>query len=628
MIDEKRIGPERGGPSPSLRDGLAYLSLVILTGLAFANSLGGAFVYDDVKQIVANHLIQEPGRLGEALLSDVWAFKGEREEAWSNYWRPTFVLWLAGNAALFGVEAATGWHLTLILLHALVSCLAFRLLRRLGIGFSLALVAAGLFAVHPVHVESVAWISGAPDPLMSAFFLGALLLALGNRQGPSPWLTLASLGLFALSLGAKEVAVVLPLVLFFLRWERTSVDAGGVAAHRAALAVVPYLALVALFLVSRRAVLGWIEIETPWHRSLWEILLTVPSLVIFYLRQCFFPLWLGPSYPLRAVAPDALGLGSFWMPVLLLAASVWLWLWACRRWRGVAAGGLLFALPLLPALNINAFIQEQLVHDRYLYLPLLGFLLALVSFGSGKARAGRRGAAVAGLAVIALLGAQTVRYNRAWASEMTLWQWGVKSDSGSAFNLSQLGYALLAEGRRAEALEAFDKALDIKPVTAALLARAGIARESGRLRDAEADLRRVQRSQPANPLSYEGLALVYQQAGELEQAERILTLGRLRIPHHRCAFSSNLGVVRYLAGRKGAALQALRSVPPLVASDRSIACRLGLFHLGNLRRELGDEAGAVEAHQLFLELTGGSRDQRIAAARDKLLGAGEPAKTP
>ncbi len=616
---------------------VALGALLALTALAFANSLGGAFVYDDVKQIVGNHLIQEPGLLGEALTSDVWAFKGQREEAWSNYWRPTFILWLAGNARLFGVESALGWHASLIVLHGLVCCLGFCLLRRLGAAFWPALLAAAVFAIHPVHVESVAWVSGVPDPLMSFFFLGSLLLVLPKPGGPFAWAPSAfaivgSLGFFVLAMGAKEVAVVLPVVLFLLRWQGTAVGSSQRTARQAAMETLPYWGVMVLFLLTRWAILGQTQIETPWHRSPWEAMLTVPSLVVFYLRQCVFPLWLGPSYPLRAVSLQTLTWTAFWGPVLLLILLGGLWIWACRRRRGVALGGLFFALPLLPALNINAYIEEQLVHDRYLYLPLLGLLMVAIALwprGLSSENSRPRGLLrkptwlwAASLVVLLLLGLQTANYNRAWSSDLGLWQWGVESDPSSAFNKSQLGYALLEEGRRAEALTAFDQALEITPVTAALLARAEIARDSGRLRDAEEDLRLVLKGQPDNPFAYEGLALVYQRAGKLDLAEDILKKGKLRVPQNRCAFSSNLGVVRYLGGRKGQALQALRSVPPLVVSDRSPACRMGLFHLGNLYRELGKEQQARDAHQLFLDLTGVANDPRVLDARKKLLAAG------
>ncbi len=606
----------------------ALVALVALTALAFANSLGGAFVYDDVKQIVGNHLIQEPGLLGEALTSDVWAFKGQREESWSNYWRPTFILWLAGNERLFGVESAVGWHASLILLHALVCCPVFVLLRRLRVSFWPALLATAVFAVHPVHVESVAWISGVPDPLMSFFFLGSLLLAVPKHGRPSALAVVGSLGLFALAMGAKEVAVVLPVVLFLLCWQGTAIGPFRRTARQAAMETLPYWGVMALFLLTRWAVLGQTQIETPWHRSLWEAMLTVPSLVMFYLRQCVFPLWLGPSYPLRAVSLQTLTWAAFWGPLLLLIALGGVWVWACRRRKGVAFGGLLFALPLLPALNINAYIEEQLVHDRYLYLPLLGLLLVAISLWPRP-----RSPLVdrsprplwlwaASLGLLLLLGLQTVSYNRAWSSDLRLWQWGVESDPTSAFNKSQLGYALMEEGRRAEALTAFDQALEITPVTAALLARAEIARDSGRLRDAEEDLRLVLKGQPDNPFAYEGLAMVYQRSGKLDLAEDILKQGKLRVPQNRCAFSSNLGVVRYLGGRKGQALQALRSVPPLVASDHSPACRMGLFHLGNLYRELGNETEAREAHRMFLDLTGIATDPRVLQAREQLLASG------
>ncbi len=105
-------------------------------------------------------------------------------------------------------------------------------------------------------------------------------------------------------------------------------------------------------------------------------------------------------------------------------------------------------------------------------------------------------------------------------------------------------------------------------------------------------------------------------------AEEILLRGRRQIPEQSCLFSANLGVVLYLSGKREQALKALQSVPDLAVSDPSTACRLGLFHLGNLQRELGDEEEAQRAHKLFLNLTPFSRDPRILQARTQILGRG------
>src|SRR5262245_37593278 len=121
--DARRERRQRGGweaaPVSSRRaDLIAVLVLAAAAFLVFANSLHGDFIYDDTKQITGNDLIQDNRHFVRALTSDVWAFKGQRAEAWSSYWRPAFILWLIVNHRMFGLESTVGWHAMSLLLHA------------------------------------------------------------------------------------------------------------------------------------------------------------------------------------------------------------------------------------------------------------------------------------------------------------------------------------------------------------------------------------------------------------------------------------------------------------------------------------------------------------------------------
>src|SRR5262245_729726 len=138
-------------------DLVLYAVIGIVAFCVFANTLGHGFVYDDNRQIVMNPMIQRSELYGQALTSDVWAFKGGGTLAASNYFRPTFVAWMIVNWSLFDGSPG-GWHLTNVLLHVGVCLLLFAFLRRLGCEQFVAAAIAILFAVHPAHVENVAWI--------------------------------------------------------------------------------------------------------------------------------------------------------------------------------------------------------------------------------------------------------------------------------------------------------------------------------------------------------------------------------------------------------------------------------------------------------------------------------------
>ena len=190
-------------------------------------------MYDDNWQIVQNHLIQENSLILKALSSDVWAFRGDSERVVSNYWRPGFVLYLILNQRLFGLADTTGWHVTNILLHTLTVVIAYGFLRFLKLTAWVAGAISLVFAVHPAHVESVAWISGSPDLILAPAFLGALWLLLSafppteqpagkshrktkqpaeKSRSPIRWRLLVAGILAALAMSAKEIGLLFPLV--------------------------------------------------------------------------------------------------------------------------------------------------------------------------------------------------------------------------------------------------------------------------------------------------------------------------------------------------------------------------------------------------------------------------------
>src|SRR5207247_697512 len=139
-----------------------------------------------------------------------------------NYYRPLFLLWFLLNYTLFD-GWPPGWHLTSVLLHALASLLVWLTARRL-VGPSAALIAGAVFALHPIHVEAVAWVSGVTEPLLAVCLLGSFWSHLHSVEGGADsgrWRALSLLA-YALALSSKETAVVLPLLLIAHSWTYAS----------------------------------------------------------------------------------------------------------------------------------------------------------------------------------------------------------------------------------------------------------------------------------------------------------------------------------------------------------------------------------------------------------------------
>src|SRR5262249_30143212 len=139
-------------------------------------------VHDDRGQIVENPAVHSWHAVPTYFTAHVWS--AVMPEELGNYYRPLFLLWLRINDAIFGKQA-WGWHLTTILAHVLTTLLVYLLALRLGTGRGVALLATLIFALHPAHIEAVAWISGVTEPLLAILFIAAFLTYVESRD-PRP----------------------------------------------------------------------------------------------------------------------------------------------------------------------------------------------------------------------------------------------------------------------------------------------------------------------------------------------------------------------------------------------------------------------------------------------------------
>lgn len=626
---------ENGGTTSPRKQGAMRVELLwLLPALAigflvYVNTLHGEFVYDDQRQIVRNTLIQDSSQFWRALTSDVWAFKGGNE-AVSNYWRPSFVFWITLNFRWFGL-VPFGWHLTNILLHLAIVALAFAFLRRLEISRPVAGAIALIFAVHPVHSESVAWVSGAPDLILGAALLGSMWFVdlLGEKQTPLRWVL--AIALYLIALGAKEVAILYPLIVVVLLWRREQDHAAkGHSWVRILSMAFPFAVVALAYAIVRQSIIGMTPRLPEGGATLADTLLTVPALGAFYLRQMIIPFWIGPSYPLRAVTAASIGLGNFIIPLIVtVAAGGWM-IRVAGRSKTARVGLALFLVPLLLTMNITLFHPEQLVHDRYLYVPLLGFLmLAIPMIASLFQRLGgeNRGRGLLLFLSFAVcisipLSAQTVLCNRAWTSNLALWERGVRSDPASAFNHQQYGVQLQGAGRLEQAVEAFNRSIEINPAPVTYVARATTLIASKRYAEAERDLQTViSRVAQVDPYTlyqaYERLAVSLTQQRKLNEAAGSIGEARGRLPQYAAALTEKLAVVLYLGGQKQEALDELNAVRVQGRTETLPESRLIFYRIGLLNAGLNRPQEARQAFQEFLSLTQGMLTPDIVKARSQ-----------
>lgn len=614
-----------------LRLEMAVLALALLLGfLLYVNALGGEFVYDDKPQIARNILIQDSSNLRRAMFSDVWAFKRGDAAAVSNYWRPSFILWLVINYQLFGINTF-GWHLLNILLHLSVVGLAFFLLvRRLRVSLWVAGAIALLFAAHPAHTESVAWISGSPDLLLSVSLLASMWFAWLLGREPTKLRWALSIAFYLIALGAKEIAIFYPLIVLLLLWRpKRERDVEGIEWARALKLALPFALIAALYFIIRQSILGGLAQWPEGGASTASTILSAPAVFSFYLRQIVFPYWLGPSYPLRAVTTANISPGNFFIPLLISLTVIGWMLW--RAWRSKLAriGLALFILPLIPAMNIAAFLPDQIVHDRYLYLPLLGFLMMTVAplaalFDKAKAleNVRRDWLIYAAAFVLCLpLGWQTIRYNRAWLSDLALWQWAFQSDPTSARNYVQYGAELYSRKRFAEAIGSFDRALEMDPQLLAYLGRGRSLIELKRFAEGEKDLRVITGKETGQVpshlmyLAYEARAIGYERQGMMDEAARTLDEARTRLPQYKAALTEKIAVILYQTGKKPEAYAQLESVRAAAREETLPESRQVFYRIGLLAAELGKNGEARQALQEYLAQTKNAQDPEFKQAR-------------
>ncbi len=440
-----------------------------LSLLSYAQVWRFDFVYDDDFQIVNNSKIQDWSHLRGYFTSHVWANAGSFDRV-SSYYRPMFLVWLRVNYGCFGLDARY-WHALSLALHLLAVWLAYlaamRLLEFAGSPDqsrrTTAAVAALLFALHPAHVEPVAWLSASSELLLTIFFLLAFIAYIENRiRGKRLWLA-ASAGCFALALLTKETAVMFAPLLLCCELMRRTDDEPALMARlgRALLGSWPWTGTALLYLLARRAALGTLgHGQVPVGTAV--VLESLPELLWFYARHLLCPWPLAEFYDVFYVS--SMGAREFIIPaVAMIAVLAALWTWA-RRSRVALLASLWILFPLLPVLDVSLLRFNALVADRYLYLPSVGFcvLAAVLLVRLTELRQFRRAALAMVLGLAAVIGVVTARQAASWENALLLYENAVAVAPGNAFAKTLLATQLMlrSENDRARALFLESYAID------------------------------------------------------------------------------------------------------------------------------------------------------------------------
>ena len=535
--------------------------LVVAVLVIYWPAIHGGFLFDDDALVGDNALAQS-----SAGLSRVW-FSTEPVDYWPVTNTSFWVEW-----RLWGTRP-TGYHVTNLLLHAACALLLWRLFWQLGVPG--AFWGALLFAVHPVNVQSVAWIAQRKNTLSLLFFLLAILWFLKNERVHDPrrrpadrWYWL-SLGAFVCAMLSKGSVAVLPGILLLLAWwQRRRVERVDL------IRVAPFFAIASVF----TAVDLWFQAraaEPIRDVSFLDRILGAGGVVWFYLSKAVVPVRLMFMYPQWDVQAADLR----WWLALAAAAAVTVLLWRYRRnplARACLMGWAFFIVALVPVLGLADvyFMKYSLVANHYEYIALIA-VTALAGAAIGLVRQPPLRAAV-GVAVAAVLGASAWGQARLYADPEILYRATLEANPAAWSLHNNLGAVLIDRGRDEEAIVQLREGVRLNPRLAAAYDNLCLASlHLGRYDDAVRDCSAAVGTDPDQAMPHANLGVALMALGRLREAEPQLEAALGLAPDYAEAHY-NLGHLLVLTGRPIQALPHIREVLRLMPDSAAAENELGL----------------------------------------------------
>jgi Flp pilus assembly protein TadD len=572
-------------------------ALVALCMAVFGQTVGFGFIRLDDPAYVA----ENPHVLGGITAENLgWAFTTFHR---SN-WHPLTWVSLQLDAALGGGRPAL-FHATNVALHAAGTCLLYLFFFRTTRRAWPAALAAALFAVHPLHVESVAWVTERKDVLSTVFLLASLLAYSRWAARASPAAYAVALAAAAAGLLAKPMLVTLPVLLLLVSYWPLG-RLGTTSPRRLVLEVAPFAVLAAascgmtLLAQARGGALGSFE-DFPMSVRLANAVVATMR----YLALTLWPAGLALPYPYDVAALGAGKVAAAALGLLAISGAVWR---LCGRWPSLVFGWAWYLVTLIPVLGLVQ-VGTQALADRYTYVPLIG-IFAGVAYALPDARSGRaRARVVFAVAVLVLVGLVIAAWIQAglWSSSTTLFAHAARVTSNNAVALNVLGLEALDAARTRDAVAHFRAALAAAPRFAEAhnnLATALL--RTGDSAEALAHFREAVRLRPAEANSRANLGILLDQRGDTAEAERQL-VEALRLDPRDLQARGGYGLLLARAGRDAEALPLLEGVVREAPDD--VPARL---NLATVLLRAGRPADAVAPLEQALRLEPRNARGRLA----------------
>jgi tetratricopeptide (TPR) repeat protein len=541
------------------KPGIVAAGIIVIVCLAvYGGTLANGFVHDDHDQIINNPWITHVQYLPSILFSSVWSFQ-EDPQALSNYYRPVMYLIYMIEYYLFNLNP-WGWHLVNILLHSANSIVVFLLLSRLSIlskspgnrepggnalpAIVFPLLAALLFATHPINSETVAWVACVPELSFTLFYLLALYFYITSRDkgkqtvskgkdttfSPS---SLLSVVFFFLATLSKETALTFPLLLLIYDYCSENYRARHLLKYYKR--YVLYGVVVVLYFTLRLYAMGGMVPREAMHQHLTSVqnFMNIFPLLFDYFKFLLFPINLSHFHVFNPVYTF---LSTKTLLSILFALSLPVAALYCIMTRRIAALYLFFLvliiIPLLPVLYIPA-LGKNIFAERYLYLPSIGFIgiLFLLFQRVTYLLSSTRGISWISIALLlTIMGTYsygTAQRSVLWKDDRTLWKSAIAEDPDNYFAIYKLGNLYLMNNQPDEAIPTLRKALEVNSrrthpdlgnALYSFLNMGEAYKQKGLLDEAIIQYKKVLRLAPDFPFANYDIGIVYQKKGLLDNA--------------------------------------------------------------------------------------------------------------
>ncbi|HTS19728.1 MAG TPA: tetratricopeptide repeat protein [Verrucomicrobiae bacterium] len=557
----------------AVKSWVCAFALVLLAFLVYQPVWHAGFIWDDDVHVTENTNLHSPQglwRIWFEPLADPQYYPFQLTSFWIEY-------------HLWGLRPL-GYHIVNVLLHAANAVLIWLVLRQLQIPG--AWFAAAIFAVHPVEVESVAWVSELKNLLSTTFYLAAMLAFFRYRpltdesqaRPASGRFAILSLVLFLCALLSKTVACTLPAVLVLLLWWKRG---------RVKRPDIKVLGPMFLLGISLGLVTMWLERHhvgasgAEWSLSFVQRGLLAGHVLWFYAAKLFWPRALIFIYPHWQIRP-----GTWWQYLFPLAVLTVLWgLWSLRSriGRGPLVAVLCFAGTLAPALGFfDVFpFRYSYVADHFQYLACIGLIaLAVGTVATVCNRSGPWGrelGAIVVAMVLLILGVSSWQQARIYRDAETVWRDTIAKNPGCWLAHNNLGNILVREGNVSDAIVHYEQALQSKPVYAEAHGNlANALYREGRIEEAIAHYEQALRSKPDYAEAHCNLGMALARQGRLTEATEHFEQA-VRIKPDYATAQYNLGIALGLAGRAGEAIAHLKEavrIKPDFAQARSALAQM------------------------------------------------------